>query len=57
MNSVPTPPIRPGRADDVLGVLDLWRRAEGSRSSTESAEDVGGLLMRDPEALLASIHR
>jgi len=36
----------------VLGVLDLWRRAEGSRSSTESAEDVGGLLLRDPEALL-----
>jgi len=36
----------------VLGVLDLWRRAEASASSTESAEDVGGLLLRDPEALL-----
>ena len=36
----------------MLGVLELWRRAEGSRSSTESAEDVGGLLLRDPEALL-----
>ena len=33
-------------------MLDLWRRAEGSRSSTESAEDVGNLLVRDPEALL-----
>jgi ribosomal protein S18 acetylase RimI-like enzyme len=52
LNAVPTPPIRPGRAGDVLGVLELWRRAEGSRSSTESAEDVGGLLLRDPEALL-----
>jgi len=36
----------------VLGVLELWRRAEASASSTESAEDVGGLLLRDPEALL-----
>ena len=36
----------------MLGVLDLWRRAEASASSTESAEDVGGLLLRDPEALL-----
>jgi ribosomal protein S18 acetylase RimI-like enzyme len=33
-------------------VLDLWQRAEASASSTESAEDVGGLLLRDPEALL-----
>ena len=36
----------------MLGVLELWRRAEASASSTESAEDVGGLLLRDPEALL-----
>jgi len=36
----------------VLGVLELWRRAEASASSTESAGDVGGLLLRDPEALL-----
>jgi ribosomal protein S18 acetylase RimI-like enzyme len=36
----------------VLGVLELWQRAEASASSTESAEDVGGLLLRDPEALL-----
>lgn len=33
-------------------MLDLWRRAEASPSPTESAEDVGGLLLRDPEALL-----
>jgi ribosomal protein S18 acetylase RimI-like enzyme len=52
LNAVPTPPIRPGRADDVLGVLELWDRAGGARSSTESADDVGGLLLRDPEALL-----
>jgi ribosomal protein S18 acetylase RimI-like enzyme len=36
----------------VLDVLELWRRAEASASSTESAEDVGGLMLRDPEALL-----
>jgi ribosomal protein S18 acetylase RimI-like enzyme len=52
LNAVPTPPIRPGRVGDVLGVLELWRLAEASASSTESAEDVGGLLLRDPEALL-----
>jgi ribosomal protein S18 acetylase RimI-like enzyme len=52
LNAVPIPSIRPARADDVLAVLELWNRAEGSRSSTESAEDVGGLLLRDPEALL-----
>ncbi|HEX3360670.1 MAG TPA: GNAT family N-acetyltransferase [Solirubrobacterales bacterium] len=52
MNAAPTPPIRPGRADDVLGVLELWRRAEASASPTEEPEDVGGLLLRDPEALL-----
>lgn len=33
-------------------MLELWRRAGGSRSSTESAGDVLGLLGRDPEALL-----
>jgi ribosomal protein S18 acetylase RimI-like enzyme len=52
LNAVPTPPIRPGRAGDVLGVLDLWRRAEASASPTELPEDVGALLLRDPEALL-----
>jgi ribosomal protein S18 acetylase RimI-like enzyme len=44
--------IRPGRDADVAAVLHLWTRAEASASSTESAEDVGGLLLRDPEAML-----
>jgi ribosomal protein S18 acetylase RimI-like enzyme len=48
------PTLRTGRVDDVEAVLDLWRRAEASPSSTESAEDVSGLLARDPEALLVA---
>ncbi|MFT3866207.1 MAG: GNAT family N-acetyltransferase [Solirubrobacterales bacterium] len=52
MNDQPAATIRPGRPADVLAVLDLWRRAEASASSTESAEDVGGLLLRDPGSLL-----
>jgi ribosomal protein S18 acetylase RimI-like enzyme len=44
--------LRSGRVDDVGAVLDLWRRAEASPSPTESADDVRGLLERDPEALL-----
>ncbi|HEY2479531.1 MAG TPA: GNAT family N-acetyltransferase [Solirubrobacterales bacterium] len=47
-----TPLLRAGRVDDVEGVLGLWRRAEASPSPTETAEDVRGLLRRDPEALL-----
>jgi ribosomal protein S18 acetylase RimI-like enzyme len=54
LNAASTPPIRPGRAGDVLGVLELWRRAEASASPTEEPEDVGGLLLRDPEALLVA---
>ncbi|HVV91640.1 MAG TPA: GNAT family N-acetyltransferase [Solirubrobacterales bacterium] len=50
--SEPTASIRPGRDGDVAAVLDLWRRADASPSPTESAADVGGLLLRDPEALL-----
>jgi ribosomal protein S18 acetylase RimI-like enzyme len=46
--------IRPGTPDDVDAVLDLWRRAEASSSSTESAADLHGLLERDPEALLVA---
>jgi ribosomal protein S18 acetylase RimI-like enzyme len=46
--------IRTGMPDDVVAVLDLWRRAEASVSSTESAEDVRGLLERDPAALLVA---
>jgi ribosomal protein S18 acetylase RimI-like enzyme len=48
----PAARIRNGRVDDVEAVLDLWRRAEASPSSTESAEDLHGLLARDPDALL-----
>lgn len=44
--------IRLGRVDDVDAMLALWRRADASPSSTESAADVRGLLERDPEALL-----
>ncbi|MGH2938096.1 MAG: GNAT family N-acetyltransferase [Solirubrobacterales bacterium] len=46
--------LRTGRADDVEALLDFWRRAEASPSSTESAEDVHGLLERDPEALIVA---
>jgi ribosomal protein S18 acetylase RimI-like enzyme len=49
-----TPLLRNGRANDVEAVLGLWRRAEASPSSTESAADVHGLLGRDPEALLVA---
>jgi ribosomal protein S18 acetylase RimI-like enzyme len=44
--------IRAGHSEDVEAVLDLWRRAKASPSSTESADDVRGLLARDPDALL-----
>jgi ribosomal protein S18 acetylase RimI-like enzyme len=44
--------IRTGLPDDVAAVLELWRRAGSSPSTTESAGDVRGLLKRDPEALL-----
>ena len=52
MNDSSFPLLRTGRVDDVEAVLDLWRRAEASPSSTESAEDVRGLMARDPEALI-----
>jgi ribosomal protein S18 acetylase RimI-like enzyme len=54
MNDHPAPILRTGRADDVEALLDFWRRAEASPSSTESAEDVHGLLERDPEALIVA---
>jgi ribosomal protein S18 acetylase RimI-like enzyme len=44
--------IRPGRVDDVAALLELLVRADASPSSTESAEDFGGLLLRDPGAIL-----
>jgi ribosomal protein S18 acetylase RimI-like enzyme len=46
--------IRTGLPDDVAAVLEVWRRAEASPSTTESAEDVRELLERDPEALLVA---
>lgn len=52
MNDPSAPLLRNGTVDDVEAVLDLWRRAEASPSSTESAEDARGLLARDPEALI-----
>ena len=44
--------MRNSRVDDIDAVLALWRRADASPSSTESAGDVEGLLDRDPEAIL-----
>lgn len=44
--------LRNGLPGDVGAVLALWRRADASPSSTESAVDVCGLLERDSEALL-----
>lgn len=54
MNDPSVPSLRTGRVDDVEAVLELWRRAEASPSSTESVEDVRGLLARDPEALIVA---
>ena len=54
MNDSSPPLLRNGRIDDVEAVLDFWLRAEASPSSTESAEDVRGLLERDPEALIVA---
>jgi ribosomal protein S18 acetylase RimI-like enzyme len=50
--NVPAPHLRVGHPGDVPALLALWRRAEASLSSTESADDVRGLLDRDPEALV-----
>src|SRR4051794_8446963 len=46
--------LRTGTVEDVEAVLAFWRGAEASPSSTESAEDVRGLLERDPEALIVA---
>ena len=54
MNDHPVPTLRTGRADDIEALLDFWRRAEASPSSTESAEDVRGLLERDPDAVIVA---
>jgi ribosomal protein S18 acetylase RimI-like enzyme len=54
MNDHPVTILRTGRPEDIEGLLIFWRRAEASPSSTESAEDVRGLLERDPEALIVA---
>lgn len=54
MNAQPVPTLRTGRPEDIEVLLDFWRRAETSPSSTESAEDVRGLLERDPDALIVA---
>ncbi|MBS1845988.1 MAG: GNAT family N-acetyltransferase [Actinobacteria bacterium] len=54
MNALPVPTLRTGHPEDIEVLLDFWRRAETSPSSTESAEDVRGLLERDPEALIVA---
>jgi ribosomal protein S18 acetylase RimI-like enzyme len=54
MNDQSAPLLRNGHLDDVEAALDLWRRAEASPSSTESVEDLRGLLERDPEALIVA---
>jgi len=54
MQGPSSPTVRTGRLDDVEALLGFWRRAEASPSSTESAEDVRGLLERDPDALIVA---
>jgi ribosomal protein S18 acetylase RimI-like enzyme len=54
MNDQSAPLLRNGHLEDVEAALDLWRRAEASPSSTESVEDLCGLLERDPEALIVA---
>ncbi len=46
--------LRAGRLDDVEAVLDFWQQGGASPSSTESVEDVRGLLERDPDALIVA---
>jgi ribosomal protein S18 acetylase RimI-like enzyme len=54
MNDQTVPTLRTGRPEEIEVLLDFWRRAEASPSSTESAEDVQGLLERDPDALIVA---
>ncbi len=54
MNDHSVPALRTARPEDVEALLDFWRRAEASPSSTEAAEDVRGLMERDPEALIVA---
>jgi ribosomal protein S18 acetylase RimI-like enzyme len=45
--------LRPATAEDSAGVLELWREA-AEPTSTDSAEALGNLLRRDPEALIVA---
>jgi ribosomal protein S18 acetylase RimI-like enzyme len=43
--------LRPATAEDGAGVLALWQEA-AEPTSTDSAEALGNLLRRDPDALI-----
>src|SRR5439155_13608768 len=47
--------IRPCRKHEIESVLDLWRRADAASSVSDDATGVGGLLERDPDALLLAV--
>jgi len=47
--------IRPCRKHEIESVLDLWRRADAAPSVSDDAAGVGGLLERDPDALLLAV--
>jgi ribosomal protein S18 acetylase RimI-like enzyme len=47
--------IRPGRQDEILTVLDVWRRAEAVPGMTDTAADLEQLLRYDGEALLVAV--
>ena len=47
-------PIDLATADDIPGVLELWRAAEVLPGSTDDAGALEGLVAHDPEALLVA---
>src|SRR5205823_3649525 len=47
--------IRPCRKHEIESVLDLWRRADAAPGVSDDATGVGGLLERDPDALLLAV--
>ena len=47
--------IRPGRRDEILTVLDVWRRAEAIPGTTDTPADLEQLLRHDAEALLVAV--
>jgi ribosomal protein S18 acetylase RimI-like enzyme len=46
--------IRPSGPDDVVAVLDVWRRAEAEPSVTDDADSVRRLVAHDSHALLVA---